>query len=158
MLYLEYLQTKEINQTINQIRLIEPSEIAIKRGALHIKKFRKNINTITINKDLDSVEHNDLTQNGSITNLHLFSNIIDIDFFSLHQLLDKIETNFKGVNYFVCVSPYITDTKTNRIDNFVTHFNKFETTNIKRIDNQKGQWNGNGDWTRVLRIFKSNIV
>ncbi|MBK9355173.1 MAG: hypothetical protein IPN09_14770 [Bacteroidetes bacterium] len=157
MVYLEYLQSKEIDQKINQIRLIEPSEIAIKRGALHIKKFQKNINTITINKDLDSIEHKDLIQNKSITNLHLFSNIIDIDFFSLHQLLEKIEANFKGVNYFVCVSPYITDTKTNRIDNFVSHFNKFDTTSIKKIDNQKGEWKGNGDWTRVVRVFKSII-
>jgi hypothetical protein len=157
MVYLEYLQSKEIDQTINQIKLIEPSEIAIKRGALHIKKFKKNVNTITINKDLDSIAHKDLSQNKSISNLHLFSNIIDIDFFSLHQLLEKIEINFKGVNYFVCVSPYITDTKTNRIDNFVSHFNKFETTNIKEIDNQKGEWKGNGDWTRVVRIFKTKI-
>lgn len=157
MVYLEYLQSKQINQTINQIRLIEPSEIAIKRGALHIKKFKKNINTITINKDLDSVQHKDLTQKNSNSNLHLFSNIIDIDFFSLHQLLEKIETNFKGINYFVCVSPYITDTKTNRIDNFVSHFNKFDTTNIKKIDNKKGEWKGKGDWSRVVRIFKTTI-
>lgn len=157
MVYLEYLQLKEIAQHINQIKLIEPSEIAIKRGALHIKKFNKNINTITVNKDLDSITNRDLAQNISISNLHLFSNIIDIDFFSLNQLLEKIESNFKGVNYFVCVSPYITDTKTNRIDNFVSHFNKFETTNIKRIDNQKGEWKGNGDWTRVVRIFKTKI-
>ena len=157
MVYLEYLQSKGLDQSINQIILIEPSEIALKRGALHIKKFNKSITTITINKDLDSVEHKDLSQNNSITNLHLFSNIIDIDLFSLHQLLEKIETNFKGINYFVCVSPYITDTKTNRIDNFVSHFNKFESTNIKKIDNQKGEWKGNGDWTRVVRIFKTTI-
>ena len=157
MVYLEYLQSKEIKQSINQIKLIEPSEIAIKRGALHIKKFNKNINIITINKDLDSISNKDLSQNILTSNLHLFSNIIDIDFFSLHQLLEKIERNYKGVNYFVCVSPYITDTKTNRIDNFVSHFNKFETTNIKRIDDQKGEWKGNGDWTRVVRIFKTKI-
>lgn len=157
MVYLEYLQSKEIEQTINEIRLIEPSEIAIKRAALHIKKFRENVKTITINKDLDSINHKDLIQNKSVTNLHLFSNIIDIEFFSLHQLLAKIETNFKGVNYFVCVSPYITDTKTNRIDNFVSHFTKFESKIIKEIDNKKGEWKGNGDWTRVVRIFKTII-
>ena len=157
MVYLEFLQSKQIEQTINEIRLIEPSEIAIKRGALHIKKFKKNVRIITINKDIDSIEHIDLIQNKSITNLHLFSNIIDIDFFSLHQLLEKIETNFKCINYFVCVSPYITDTKTNRIDNFVSHFNKFDTISIKKIDNQKGEWIGNGDWTRVVRVFKTKI-
>jgi hypothetical protein len=157
MVYLEYLKSKEIDQKINNIRLIEPSEIALKRGVLHIKKLNRNITTITINKDLDSIENKDLTQNKSNTNLHLFSNIIDIDFFSLHQLLEKIEMNFKGLNYFVCVSPYITDTKTNRIDNFVTHFNKFESTIIKKIDNKKGEWRGNGDWTRVVRIFKTKI-
>lgn len=157
MVYLEYLGIKEIEQIVNEIRLIEPSEIAIKRGALHIKKFEKNIRTITINKDLDSIEDNDLNQNKSNTNLHLFSNIIDIDFFSLPLLLEKIETNFKGVNYFVCVSPYITDVKTNRIDNFVSHFNKFDTINIKKIDNQKGEWPNRGEWTRIVRVFKTTI-
>jgi hypothetical protein len=156
MVYLEYLQSKGFNQTINQIILIEPSEIAIKRGALHIKKFKKNVKTITINKDLDSIENKDLAQNKSIANLHLFSNIIDIDFFSLYQLLEKIEVNFKGINYFVCVSPYITDTKTNRIDNFVSYFNKFKTSHIIKIDNKKGEWKN--DWTRVVRIFKTIIT
>lgn len=155
MVFLEYLQYKEIEQTVHEIKLIEPSEIAIKRGALHIKKFKNNVKTVTINKDLDSIENKDLKQNISNANLHLFSNIIDIDFFSLHQLLEKIETNFKGVNYFVCVSPYITDTKTNRIDGFVSHFDKFDTENIKKIDNRKGEWKG--DWTRVVRIFKTTI-
>ena len=158
MVYLEHLQSKNIEQSIHQIKLIEPSEIAIKRGSLHIKKFDERVEIITINKDLDSLKNRDLSQNDLHLNLHLFSNIIDIDFFSLHQLLEKIETNFKGVNYFVCVSPYITNMKTNRIDNFVSYFDKFETTNIKTIDNQKGEWEVSNDWTRVVRIFRTNII
>lgn len=157
MVYFEYLNLKRITQNINKICLIEPSEIALKRGALHISKFNNQAKIITVNKDLDSLENSDFKKITNNSNLHLFSNIIDIDLFSLSQLLSIIEKNFKGINYIICVSPYITDTKANRIDKFVNYFDKFETTSIKKINNQKGEWNGNGDWTRVVRIFKTII-
>lgn len=158
MVYLEYLREKEINQNIKLIKLIEPSEIALKRGALHVKKFEKNAKLITINKDLDSLIGKDLVTNNKHHNLHLFSNIIDIELFSLSQLLENIENNFKGINYFICVSPYITDIKTRRLDVFKKHFNKYETVNFAEINNKSGEWDNNGNWTRVVRIFKAAIV
>ena len=63
---------------------------------------------------------------------HLFSNILDIDEFSLTNLLKLIEFNFSGDNYFICVSPYINDIRTSRLDAFVKYFSK--KANFKKIE------------------------
>jgi hypothetical protein len=156
MTLFEYLNAKNIKHTTSKITLIEPSELALKRGALHINKFLSSVIIDTKNKDLDSLNNDDFKNNKNNLHLHLFSNILDIDLFSLTALLERIEKNFKGVNYFVCVSPYINDLKTERLDSFVKYFSekeKFEK--LGSISNKKGQWINN--WTRVIRVFKATI-
>ena len=77
------------------------------------------------------------------TRIHLFSNVLDMDVFSLSNLIELIKANFSGENYFLSVSPYITDLKTARIDSFVNAFSSndgFEQLfkiNSKVIDNNK---------------------
>lgn len=142
---------------VKSIALIEPSELALKRASLHIRKYSKIINLSTINKDLDSLSKDDFNENSLNTKVHLFSNILDIDLFSLTQLVELIKTTFKGENYFVCASPYVSTLKTSRLDSFVKSFSS--TTNfklIKEIDNRFGEWNET-KWTRVIRIFKADI-
>jgi hypothetical protein len=155
--FLDFLGSKHINASINSIQLIEPSELALKRAALHIAKFNGNEQISTINKDLDSLVDSDFDflNLKSQVHLHLFSNILDIDLFSLSKLIELLKAKFIGNNYFVCVSPYVTDVKTNRIDRFVKSFSGndyFEI--IKSINNKKGEWPLNNNWTRVLRVFK----
>ena len=152
MSYFDYIK---INNVKN-VALIEPSNLAIKRGCLHVREYYKEIQITTINKDLDSLNNSDLSNLGSEVNLHLFSNILDIDFFSIKSLIEKIEVNFKGKNYFVCVSPYITDLKTNRLDTFMTHFSKLKDFKVyASINARVGQWKNN--WSRVIRVFEVNI-
>jgi hypothetical protein len=146
---------------INNITLIEPSEVALKRGALHVNSIPNESKIITINKDLDSLNKEDFVSHSSNPTLHLFSNILDIDMFSLVDLLRCLETNFKGENYFVCVSPYINDIRTSRLDAFVRHFsNSFEDFEVySSIDNRNpGDWKQDKDWTRVSRIFFTCIT
>lgn len=156
--YFDFLNVRRNHQVVRKVTLIEPSEVALKRGALHVQKFNRNSNIETINKDLDSLNDNDFqTENGRVR-LHLFSNILDVEFFSISKLQNLISRNFQGENYFVCVSPYITDLKTNRIDAFVDSFQNF--TNFQLIatkSNRKGEWNTNANWTRVLRVFKAQL-
>jgi hypothetical protein len=156
MSYCDYIQKKELTQSINSVTLIEPSEIALKRGALHVKKYLPETTILTINKDIDTLESTDFTHNSNIIKLHLFSNILDIDFFSLTDLTKLIEGKFNGTNYFVCVSPYVTNLKTLRLDSFCNHFIGYDNFQmITLIDNKKGGWiNG---WSRVIRIFKVDI-
>jgi len=93
---------------------------------------------------------------GNKMRIHLFSNILDMDVFSLQQLIELIKDNFSGENYFLCVSPYITDLKTARIDSFVNAFSSndgFEE--LFKINSKSDDWiNG---WTRVVRVFKCVI-
>jgi hypothetical protein len=157
MTFLDHLNEKNIQADINQITLIEPSEIALKRGALHIKKYLPKANIATINKDLDSLTDTDFKNSKTATYLHLFSNILDIYLFSLTDLIQRLEKNFKGTNYFVCVSPYINDIKTNRLDTFMKSFSDKENfEKFISLSNKTGEWTNN--WTRVVRVFKADII
>lgn len=156
MTYLDFINQNSINQSCQNIILIEPSEIALKRGVLHVKKYLPGAKISTIKKDLDSLNSNDFKTANDNVNLHLFSNILDIDLFSLTHLTKLIEENFKGENYFVCVSPYVTDSKTFRLDSFTNYFSKLTNFEIiKSINNRTNEWiNG---WARVIRVFKVDI-
>lgn len=154
MTYLDFLKKQNITQDIEKIILNEPSEIALKRGALHIKIFNANIEILTINKDLDGITPSDFISNNCVK-LHLFSNILDIDNYSTKHLADLIKQNFKGLNYFIIVSPKITDLKTNRIDNFVKEFDLMNPEVIANENKNVGEWECN--WTMVFRLLKVNI-
>lgn len=156
MAYFDFLKQSGSEQEIQSFTLIEPSEIALKRASLHIRKFMPEIEIHTLNKDLDNLRNEDFIKNKTDTHIHLFSNILDIDGFSLSTLLQIVETNFPGDNYFICVSPYINDIRTSRLDAFVKFFSKKNNFALyNSIVNQQGQWKNN--WTRVIRVFKSSI-
>lgn len=156
MAYFDFLNQNKMEQIIKNVILIEPSEMALKRASLHVKKFNQITDIQTINKVIDSLDNKDFRNNRTVSKLHLFSNILDIELFSLSDLLHLIESNFSGNNYFLCVSPYINDTRTSRLDAFVKYFSKKENFKIiQSIDNGKGEWKGN--WTRVVRVFQVSL-
>lgn len=157
MCLLEYLENQSVGVQINSILLIEPSEIALKRAALHLRKFSTEAKISTLNKDLDSVITQDLETHSIEIKVHMFSNILDIDLFSMSDLISKIKRNFKGINYFLCVSPFINELKTQRLTDFVNAFrdmDRFEM--IESITERKGEWEGT-NWSRVIRVFKAEL-
>jgi hypothetical protein len=137
---------------IQSVTLIEPSEIALKRASLHVKKMDGHVKISTIRSDFDSLDSNDLKSDGQSVKFHIFSNVLDVDLFSLSELLKTIETSFSGTNYFICVSPFINDMRTARIDAFMNFFSRYPSLKIlQNINNRKGEWmNG---WSRVARVF-----
>ena len=167
---------------VNSILLIEPSEKAIKRASLHIRKFDPLIPIRTICKELDKLTEDDLNGNKADITIHLFSNILDIDDYSQNKLIELIKVSQSSENYFVCVSPYIDDIKTDRVDSFKRYFeNNYKEkyrflageTNSKSDvkywncnNNYNGNFNGqfcpyphptcgcDNQWTRVIRVFK----
>lgn len=155
--FLEEINRKNIKYSVSKFILIEPSEIAIKRASLHIRKFISNSEITTINKDLNSLSKNDFDSSRNSTKIHLFSNILDIDSFSMIDLIGLIKAEFKGNNIFVCVSPYITSYKTDRMDNFAASFkNNLGFEMLENISERKGEWAGTS-WSRVIRVFKCII-
>lgn len=154
MVLMDNFQSLEISKLIRKVILIEPSEICLKRASLHMSKYCPTTKITTINKEIDDLVDGDLHHELVGTKVHIFSNILDIDGFSINNILNIIDKNFKGTNYFVCVSPYVNDTRTSRLDIFMDHFRSKPYFRIlKSIDDKKGEWK-NG-WTRVVRIFKA---
>jgi hypothetical protein len=155
--FLEYLEDQSTDINIDSVTLIEPSEIALRRAALHVKKFNNTTNLITLNNDLDSVDPNNFNSKIGSIKIQLFSNILDIDHFSMSDLVLKIKNSFKGSNYFICVSPYVSEHKTQRINDFVKNFEDLDDFDlITEITERKGEWEGKA-WSRVIRVFKAEL-
>lgn len=154
MCFLEYCQQNDIHMEIETILLIEPSTIALKRGALHVRKYL-DCNLITVNKGLDDLSIEDIAV-GSGINLHLFSNILDIEKFSLARLTNLIKSSYGGKNYFIAVSPYVDDTKKARINSFVRSFSNFRNFEI-HSQNTQGANEWISTWTRISRIFSTDL-
>jgi hypothetical protein len=151
-----YILSEKYPKINAKISLIEPSEIALKRAALHLKKLG-NQNIVTINKDLDSLLIKDFSSSGNLLKVHLFSNILDIDLFSMPQLIQLIKKSFSGINYFICVSPYVNVVKTSRLNNFMEAFENSENFQIlESIEEPKGFWSGT-NWSRVIKVFQVNL-
>jgi len=171
------------NKIANHITLVEPSEIALKRAALHCKKYCSEISLKTICKKLDDLDKVDLNLPKSSITIHLFSNILDIDGYSQNCFIKLIEPTLTGENYFVCASPYIDAIKTERLESFERYFeNNYDSfKSLLDITNTKNNefwccnntykqgytshghspncnnFNENGccnKWTRVIKVFK----
>ena len=123
--FLDYLRQNSLpNITIDAITLIDPSEIALTRGLLHINHLRldsHNLDIKLINKQLQQLNKNDLLTSNKNIKLHIFSNILDITGFEINNLCNTIRESQSGINYFLCVSP--TDLQ-NRIQQFFNFWNQ----------------------------------
>jgi len=154
----EHLISHEINIEISKLILIEPSRIVINRAALHAKFSGITNNIRTICKGFNDLVDSEIITDNSRIKIHLFSNVLDIgeNFYSQNHLIDIIKNSQKGVNYFICTSPYLPDFQKLRIDNFVNGFRAFADFNIiKSIENRSGTWIDG--WSRVIRIFSVKL-
>lgn len=151
--FFEEFQTKK---NIESLTLIEPSEIALKRAALHLVSDADKITTI--NKDFDSLTMEDFVgiQNEDGIFVHLFSNIIDVELFSLNHLIELVKETFKGINYFVIVSPKINITRTTRIDEFINSITDDKSTQLF-LKEEKSSGNWIKSWSKVIRVFKVDL-
>ncbi|MDR2382958.1 MAG: hypothetical protein LBD76_03620, partial [Prevotellaceae bacterium] len=175
MIFLEKYESKNVNL----ITLIEPSKLAIKRAALHCKKYCPEMPLKTICKKLDDLTEDDFNLPQTDVTIHLFSNILDIDGYSQNHLIELIEQTQVGENYLVCASPYIDAIKTERLESFKRHFENNSSFELfLDIQNSKNPtssyWNCNNNykncrciehqeygcdnkWTRVIKVFKVNL-
>ena len=137
MILLDYSKKENIKLDISDITLIEPSKLALSRGLLHIDVLRQQqYNIKAINSDIDCLEEDEIGFDNEYKTLHLFSNILDVESFKLNiEFLQKISSNIKNDNLFVCVSPNINDKRNSRIDLFYKHFDEnFDTELISSRD------------------------
>jgi hypothetical protein len=156
MCYLERLRDMDAALKVNSVTLIEPSELALKRAALHVQMMDDMVEIITVRQYLDLVEDEDLPSRGQPT-LHLFSNILDIREISLQKLCALVSRAFHGKNYFVCVSPMISHDVTARIESFVDFFRHGAEFHCHlSLVKPKDQWINK--WSIVAYVFEVNKV
>ena len=169
---------------IKQIILIEPSEIALRRAALHCKRYAPNVPLQTICKEFDELTPDDIHLIEPETTVHLFSNVLDMESYSVEHLTSLVKSLPRSQQYYVCISPHIDDLRTHKIDTFVrlmklddpefnllnsktnTKYNEFWSCNnmaTGRISKHGGNpYCGDSSgkpcgnrWTRVLRVFQA---
>ena len=165
--FYDYMLRNNKNYNVSKVTLIEPSDLALKRGILKLNHFinhkQQNTEVKKVNKKLDEVTEADLTTNNTNIKIHLFSNILDVTSFNLQQLITKIKNTQKGTNYFVCVSPSNGTAQTQ-----ITSFqNQFNGTNINcqseiiykpAYDIRNRRMDDSYRITMFQRIFKCNFA
>ncbi len=164
--FYDYAIRHNKNFQVDKIILIEPSDIALKRGILKLNYFIDYTNQHTeiskVNKSLDQLLNNDLITSNTNIKIHLLSNILDVDSFNYIQLANKIRATQRGINYFICVSP----DRFNALNRIVGFQNCFNQQNIPcetgtlykkiyRVANQR--WIEAHQITMVQKIFRCNI-
>jgi hypothetical protein len=156
IIFYEYFSDKIRNLKYRHITLIEPSKISLDRACLHTKYAFKGVSMSAVQDDFDNLVPDKLDFDTENLKVHIFSNVLDIDIFSMKKLLKLVSNTSKGANIFICVSPFINDIKTARIDAFVNHFSAFvDFELIYAAENKKWEWLKS--WTRVIRVFKVKI-
>lgn len=124
MTLIDILNERDKIHLLRKITLVEPSQAALERAEVNLKKACPNIQIISINKylpsqskALDQIENS----NYSFTNIiHLFSNILDIESIDLVKLAHLVSTP-GHTHYILCVGPL--NYGSYRIDLFASIFN-----------------------------------
>ena len=150
MCYVDFIRHKGISQKVKRVTLIEPSEICLKRAALHVSKFCPDAEIVTINKEFDELDDEDIVCEEEIPTLHILSNVLDLDF-DLERFAELISEQLKGYNQFVCVGPYFgVSSKDRRMEEFCSRLNGEENYS-ESFD--KFELNGGKAWTAQIRCF-----
>lgn len=111
MCFADFLHKNGYKAKVKTITLIEPSEICLKRAALHASAFFPNAEIRTVNKTFDELNKEDLIIDKNTPTLHIFSNVLHLDF-DLEKLSDLIKTQIKNYNHFVCIGHFLKENKT----------------------------------------------
>lgn len=108
---------------LKRITLIEPSQMALKRAELFVKRFvNQRVEVVSINKGIPgSDESMELSEVSSVAPMaiHLFSNILDVRSLSLRWLARKV-ASYAKTQCVVCVGPAFK--KNSRLSNFCEFF------------------------------------
>lgn len=155
MCYADFLHKNGYSQKAKSITLIEPSEICLKRAALHTSVFFPDAEIKTVNKGFNDLNENDIICSEETPTLHILSNVLDILNFDIYNFAELIKKNLKGKNQFVCVAPYYNgNEKDNRMDLFAS---KINGSNIITRKYKANEFIPEKEWTCKISCFQKNI-
>jgi hypothetical protein len=119
--YADFLHKNGFSQQVRRVILIEPSEIALKRAALHVSCFFPQAEIVTCLKGFDDLKEDDLCVDEEIPTLHMFSNVIDLadDYFNLERFVGLINQCSIGDNHYLFIEPHFDyEEKDERLERF----------------------------------------
>ena len=151
MCYADFLRENGYTQKVKTISLIEPSEICMKRAALHASVFFPDAEIKTVNKKFDDLTQDDIVCCEKTPTLHILSNVLDMLNFNLESFSELVKGCLKGYNQFVCVGPYFgKNDRSKRMDDFAK--NLMEGV-IYTVDLNSFEFDPNYSWTCMVRCF-----
>ena len=105
--YADFLRENGIRQRVRRVVLIEPSELALARAALHVSLLFPDAEIRTVCKGFDDLLPEELCSDADVPTLHILSNVLDLGdkFYGLDKFADLVSGVLKGDNEFVCVGP-----------------------------------------------------
>ena len=130
----DHLKSQNLAHKVNKVVLIEPSETTLKRAALHACKAFPFATIKTINKEMDDVSVADITCENDFV-FHLFSNILDVEGFSISKLANTFNTVQHNKYNIICASPYFSDLGRN--GRIVSFFEKVHAESLYEQDLEK---------------------
>ena len=150
MCYADFLSQKGIAQKIKKVTLIEPSEICLKRAALHTSTFLPDAEIVTVNKEIEDLSNDDIFCGENTPTLHILLNVFENNLFDIGNFYQVISDNLKGYNQFACVEPLVEGCW---MDQFVDFFyDPAPTDQIYKVF-QKYELNPDKPWTAHIRCF-----
>lgn len=154
MCYADFLLENGYSQKVKTITLIEPSEICMKRAALHTSVFFPEAEIKTINKKFDDLTQDDIICGKETPTLHILSNVLDMTSFDLGKFSGLIKSCLKGSNQFVCVGPYFK--YSDRDDKLKVFCNLLDGNAIYAKVFDKFQFDSERTWTAQVYCFSKN--
>ena len=159
MCYADYLRENGYEQKVKTITLIEPSEMCLKRAALHASVFFPEAEIKTINKKFDDLTQDDIYLDLIGPTLHILSNVLDMLSFDLDKLAellngcwkDYYELGSAGYDQFVCVGPFFNySDKDGRMNDFISLLDGKE---LFRKTFDKYEFDSEKAWTAQILCF-----
>lgn len=152
--YHDFIKKHNSQQKVKRITLIEPSPLALSRAELLCSHFYPEAEVVAVNKLFDDFIPEDIKVSPEALTLHLFSNILDVDSYNLHNLIQTVSNIPSENNEYVIVSPIHNRHRIQRLKTFATNLGGFVYYE-KYLD--KRQLDEDRDWTCAV-LLCTNIA
>lgn len=134
---IEFLQQKTLKTKINQITLIDASELALARAEAFLQLTCPTISYTKVTSNLDEVTPDMIPQSRTEINFHIFSNILDVKSIDLNKLIPNFIKTQTGHNLVFCISPYIAEEYNYRLIYFSQALETFYQNNYRLLSERK---------------------
>lgn len=144
----DFIKSKNADNKVKRITLIEPSKMALERAVLHIKAYVDETEVDLQTKDhyFENLGAEAIKSKLGLPVIHIFSNILDLSAIDLKHLANLVDNAVVSDNYVVSVGPLNPNNR--RIDAFYNYFN------VPLIYSHEDSWFRNRNWTYKCKLFK----